>query len=92
MSNYYRDYMVEYVFRGEEYGFPLAATSHEEAEARLKALAWAKVGGEVAIKGGQKAENLSIDMDWVERAVLGLCRMVFIGLNFYVRIRNRVLY
>lgn len=41
----YAPYLVEYPFEGGIWSFHLQARSYDEAEVRLKALAWAKVKG-----------------------------------------------
>lgn len=45
----YRDYLVEYPFDGATWALTISAQSHAEAEARVKALPWATVKGELAV-------------------------------------------
>jgi hypothetical protein len=42
----YKDFLCEYPFDGGEWGFIIKARSHEEAQARIKQMPWAKVRGE----------------------------------------------
>ena len=42
-------YTCSYPYAGSRWVFHIPAASREEAEARLRALAWAKVDGEVAV-------------------------------------------
>jgi hypothetical protein len=43
----FRPFSVSYRYDGKQWCFDIQATSHEDAEARVKALAWAKVDGEI---------------------------------------------
>lgn len=43
----YKTYLVSYPFERERWSFELYATSHEEARARLRAMAWGRVDGEL---------------------------------------------
>lgn len=47
MGEKYETYLCEYRYKGEAWGFQIQATSQEDAEARLKAMGWAKVNGMV---------------------------------------------
>lgn len=50
MSDEYKTYVCSYPFMGSEWGFEISARSHEEAEQRLRAMAWAKVDGELVAR------------------------------------------
>lgn len=43
----YKTFTCEYPFNGSKWGFEIKARSFEEAEARVKALGWATVNGEL---------------------------------------------
>lgn len=45
MNDEYQTYTCEYPFNGGRWGFTIQATSHEEAEARMKQMPWGKVNG-----------------------------------------------
>ena len=46
MNDAYKDYLCEYPFGGQHWAFTIRAASHDEAEARLKAIGWGEVKGE----------------------------------------------
>lgn len=47
MSDAFQDYLFEYRHDGGTWGLKIRARSPEDAQARLKALAWARYRGEV---------------------------------------------
>lgn len=85
----YPEFSVEYPFAGNQWLLTLKAKDFEEAEARLKALAWAKVQGQIYAKLGAD-EFLEIEKgpDIVERAFFRVADGVFKLLNLYCRARN----
>lgn len=48
MPDAYQDYLFEYPHEGGVWALKVKARSPEDAQARLKALAWARYKGEVA--------------------------------------------
>ena len=48
MEDAFQDYLFEYRHDGGTWGLKVKARSPEDAQARLKALAWARYKGEVA--------------------------------------------
>ena len=49
----YSDFLCEYPFEGDWWGFKVTAKSHEEAQARLKQMPWAVVKGKHMMTEGQ---------------------------------------
>ena len=47
----FKNYLCEYGFGGSRWCFELKAASREDAEARIKAMAFARVEGEIALSG-----------------------------------------
>ena len=45
-----KTYLFSYPYKSAQWGFELQADSFEDAEARLKALGWAKLDGELQAK------------------------------------------
>lgn len=45
----YKTFLCEYPFGGGRWGFEISAVSHEEAEARLRAMPFARVCGEAVV-------------------------------------------
>lgn len=50
MEETFKTYLFEYRHNGARWGFEIKARDREDAEARLKALAWAKYQGEGVAK------------------------------------------
>jgi hypothetical protein len=46
----FKTYLFEYPYQGEHWGFEIKAASKEDAEARVKALGWARYQGETFLK------------------------------------------
>ena len=46
----YKLYSIEYPYAGSRWSFEIYATSHEDAEERVRAMAFATVGGEIVEK------------------------------------------
>lgn len=46
----YKNYLCEYPYAGSVWGFNISATSREDAEARLRAMPWAEVKGEIVAR------------------------------------------
>lgn len=51
MEPEFKTYLCEYGYGGDRWCLELKAASREDAEARLKALAFARVEGEVVLSG-----------------------------------------
>ena len=89
-----KEFTVSYPFRGSQWGLTILATDHAEAVERLKALAWAKIDGEVmmTLKAETGAEVVlrpaKAALDPIERGILGVANGVFRVLNGYCRWRN----
>jgi hypothetical protein len=49
MEEKYKTYVFNYPYKGQTWGFDIKATSPEDAQARLKALAWAEYDGELGL-------------------------------------------
>lgn len=47
----FKNYLCEYPFAGSRWCFEIKAASPEDAEARLKAMPFAQVQGEIALSG-----------------------------------------
>ena len=48
MSGSFKDYVVEYGYQGARWGATIKATSHEDAEARIRAMgAFGQISGEL---------------------------------------------
>lgn len=96
MTEPFKTFTCSYPFNGSHWGLDLKAQDRAEAELRLKALAWAKVDGEVGMI--IPAEELAFTMkpagaqrDPIENAFLMLANGVFRVLNGYVKGRNWLL-
>ncbi len=50
MEDDYPTFIYSYPFKGGQWSFEMKAKDAEEAEARLKALAWAKLDGELHVR------------------------------------------
>lgn len=88
----YPDFSVEYPFEGSQWILTIKAKDHAEAEARLKALAWAKVQGQVfATISMDEDFHIEKGPDIIERAFFRVADGVFKLLNLYVRARNALL-
>jgi hypothetical protein len=63
----YKTYSVEYPFQGGTWCFEIKAQSFQEAEARLKAIGWGKVVGELAVTlpGWVPAWAISLYCRWL---------------------------
>lgn len=46
MSTPHKTFLCDYPFNGRRWAFTIRATDQDEAEERLRALGWARVGGE----------------------------------------------
>ena len=70
MSGEHKDFLCEYPFKGDVWGFTIRAASHCEAEARVRALAHAVVRGESAgsLPGWVPAWVVSLICWWRNRA------------------------
>lgn len=84
-----KEFTCYYPFKGGQWGFTIWATDHAEAQERLKAMAWAKVDGEIMAKSFA-GQTMAIEKgpDAIERAFFRVADGVFKLLNLYVRYRN----
>lgn len=92
MSTPFKRFTCSYPFNGSHWGLDLLAADLAEAEARLKALAWAKVDGEV-FRHIDAETNISIHPagavpDPIERGFLYVIEGVFKALRSYCKFRN----
>ena len=61
-----KTFLCEYHFQGDRWGFEIMATDQAEAEARLKAIGWGEVCGELKMKIPAVAPNWLMNVGiWV---------------------------
>ena len=87
----YPEFSIEYPFAGSDWVLRIKAKDQAEAEARLKALAWGKVAGQIFASGPLEDFAIEKGPDIVERAFFRVVDGVFKLLNLYVRCRNALL-
>lgn len=66
----YRTFTCSYPFQNNTWGFNIKARTHDEAVARLKAIGWGKVDGEVGLV--IQVEAASGRPDLFERMLMGI--------------------